>query len=123
MRPSPYMTQNEAASYCRAGIDRLHGWVERGLLIARHDPDGRRHYHLDDLDAVMHYKPEAVPERESDGDDADRDEPVRPPRRSPMVRPKPKGLPEPAPPAAASSSSARGAGLPFTPAGRRGGGR
>jgi len=50
---SPYLTPNEAATYCRCSKRRIRDWVKRGLLAVAQDADGRRHFRREDLDAVM----------------------------------------------------------------------
>ena len=50
---SPFLRTEEAAAYTRAGKKRLLAWVRRGLLPETVDPDGRRFFKTEDLDAVM----------------------------------------------------------------------
>jgi len=52
-RSSPYLRTAEAANYCRCGKKRVLRWVRRGILEPIIDPDGRRFFHIDDLDAAM----------------------------------------------------------------------
>lgn len=50
---SPFLRMEEATTYVRAGKKRLLRWVRRGLLPETVDPDGRRFFKREDLDAVM----------------------------------------------------------------------
>ena len=50
---SPFLRMEEAAAYVRAGKKRVHRWIRRGLLPETVDPDGRRFFRVEDLDAVM----------------------------------------------------------------------
>ena len=56
---SQYLRLDEAARYSRAGKKRLLRWVRRGLLPEIVDPDGRRFFKREDLDAVMEGGPVA----------------------------------------------------------------
>ena len=57
---SPFLRMEEATAYVRAGKKRLLRWVGRGLLPETIDPDGRRFFRRDDLDAVMSGGPVAM---------------------------------------------------------------
>ena len=50
---SPFLRTEEAAAYTRCGKKRLLDWARRGILRQTVDPDGRRFFHVDDLDSVM----------------------------------------------------------------------
>ena len=56
----PFLRLEEATAYVRAGKKRLLRWVRRGLLPETIDPDGRRFFRRDDLDAVMSGGPVAM---------------------------------------------------------------
>lgn len=56
----PFLRLEEATAYVRAGKKRLLRWVRRGLLPETIDPDGRRFFRREDLDAVMGSGPAPV---------------------------------------------------------------
>jgi hypothetical protein len=55
---SPFLRLEEASAYSRSGKKRLLDWVRRGLLHQTSDPDDRRFFRVEDLDAAMSAGPD-----------------------------------------------------------------
>ena len=51
--PSPWLTTEEAADYCRLSVEAVRGSEKRGQLRAHRSESGRVRYRREDLDAFL----------------------------------------------------------------------